>query len=112
MHCMKLNPIPFEKIKNKEKTIELRLYDEKRQAVKENDLIEFTNAESGEVITARVVKMHIFKSFSELYATLPLTKCGYTQANLHEAQPSDMEQYYSPDEQKKYGVVGIEICLL
>ncbi len=30
LHRMKLHPIPFEKIKNGSKTIELRLSDEKR----------------------------------------------------------------------------------
>lgn len=46
------------------------------------------------------------------YQSLPLLKCGYTTENMDEAAPSDMEQYYSVEEQKKYGVVGIEICRL
>ena len=34
LHKMKLNESPFERIKNGTKTIEFRLYDEKRQQVK------------------------------------------------------------------------------
>lgn len=34
LHKMKLKKSPFDKIKNKTKTIELRLYDEKRQKVR------------------------------------------------------------------------------
>jgi len=37
-------------------------------------------------------------------------QCGYTAENVDEADPSDMEQYYSVEEQNKYGVVGIELC--
>ena len=39
LHKMKLNESPFERIKNGTKTIEFRLYDEKRQQVKVGDKI-------------------------------------------------------------------------
>ena len=42
LHKMKLNESPFEMIKNGTKTIEFRLYDEKRQGVKIVDKIEFS----------------------------------------------------------------------
>ena len=42
LHKMKLNESPFERIKNGTKTIEFRLYDEKRQQVKVGDQIEFS----------------------------------------------------------------------
>ena len=45
----------------------------------------------------------------EKYKSLPLLKCGYTTDNIDTATPTDMEQYYSVEEQKKYGVVGIEL---
>ena len=41
LHEMKLQNGPFNSIKNGKKTIELRLYDEKRQKVKIRDKIEF-----------------------------------------------------------------------
>ena len=41
IHQMSLRPHPFEKIKLGEKTIELRLYDEKRKEIKVGDTIEF-----------------------------------------------------------------------
>lgn len=111
IHEMKLNSLPFEKIKSGEKTIELRLFDEKRQKIKVGDVIRFTNTSSGEIISAIVIKLHIFESFCELYNTLPLFNCGYTNEDIDTAHYSDMDAYYSPDEQKKYGVVGIEICV-
>ena len=108
---MKLNPTPFEMIKGGEKTIELRLYDEKRQQVKTGDTIFFTNTATGEMLHTSVLKLHRFDTFDELYNALPLLKCGYTTENVEKANPADMEQYYSKEEQEKYGVVGIELRL-
>ena len=42
LHKMKLNKSPFERIKNGTKTIEFRLFDEKRQQIKVGDKIEFS----------------------------------------------------------------------
>ncbi len=110
IHKMKLNATPFKMIKSGEKTIELRLYDEKRQQIKVGDKIVFTNNTTEETLNATVVKLHRFDNFDELYKTLPMLKCGYTTDNIDTATPADMEQYYSVEEQKKYGVVGIELC--
>ena len=41
-HYMKLKNDPFIKIKNKTKTIEMRLNDEKRKKINVGDIIEFT----------------------------------------------------------------------
>lgn len=109
VHVMKLQPSPFEKIKSGAKTIELRLYDEKRRKIREGDAIIFTNTANGEKIRVTVKKLHRFDSFAELYQTLPLLQCGYTAEDVEQAQPSDMEAYYSAEEQQKYGVVGIEL---
>ena len=110
MHNMKLHAAPFEKIKSGEKTIELRLYDEKRQKIQEGDIIIFTNTHSGEVLVATVKELHRFNSFEELYQALPLLQCGYTLEDIDTAHPDDMKLYYSAEEQEKYGVVGIELC--
>ena len=109
LHEMKLHSSPFEMINNGEKTIELRLFDEKRQKINEGDVIIFTNTSNGEKIKASVKKLHRFDSFEELYQALPLLQCGYTAENVGVARPSDMEQYYSAEKQQKYGVVGIEL---
>lgn len=108
-HDMKLNPEPFEMIKSGNKTIELRLFDEKRQKIKVGDRIVFTETVTSEKLSVKVEKLHRFNNFDELYKSLPLLKCGYTEKTVADAKPSDMEEYYSLEEQKKYGVVGIEI---
>lgn len=109
VHNMKLNSSPFEMIKSGEKTIELRLLDEKRKQIKAGDTIVFANTITGETLDTRVAKIHRFANFEELYKSLPLLKCGYTTEDIDKAKPSDMELYYSVEEQRKYGVVGIEL---
>ena len=109
---MKLNPAPFEMMKSGQKTIELRLYDEKRQLINVGDEIVFSNTVTGETFQTKVLKLHRFDSFADLYKSLPLLKCGYTGEIVHKASPTDMERYYSVEEQNQYGVLGIELKLL
>ncbi len=110
VHEMKLNDKPFERIKMGEKNIEMRLYDEKRQLVKPGHLIEFCNQVSGEKILTKVIGIHIFAEFETLYQHFDKISLGYLSNET--ANSRDMEKYYTPDEQQKYGVVGIEIALL
>ena len=112
IHRMKLKPSPFKKIWSGEKTIELRLYDEKRQRLRVNDRISFTNLENEEErILVKILALHRFDSFEKLYKKLPLEKCGYTKEEAVNADSHDMDKYYSIEEQSKYGVVGIEVEL-
>lgn len=109
-HFMKLNEAPFAMIESEKKTIELRLYDEKRQQISVGDEIEFSCVGNLERrLIRRVIALHTFPSFKDLYQALPLLQCGYTEENLATASPLDMEQYYSQEEQSKFGVVGIEM---
>ena len=113
MHLMRLDPEPFAMIERGQKTIELRLYDEKRRAIKIGDVIRFANtADETETLYCRVEKLHVFRSFADLYRALPLTVCGYTSETVKSAKPEDMNAYYAPEQQKRYGVVGIAVTLL
>ena len=111
-HRMKLQSEPFLMIKSGKKTIELRLYDEKRRAVSVGDEIVFVRADSGEEVRCAVTALYPFPSFSVLYASLPLLACGYTEQNVALASPEDMSRYYPREEEARYGVLGIGIKLL
>lgn len=112
-HTMRLQASPFEMIASGVKTIELRLFDEKRQQLAVGDHIRFINAtDEAQVLRCKILALHRFDSFSALYASLPLQKCGYTEEEIPTARPEDMELYYSKEEQSHYGVVGIEIALI
>lgn len=108
-HCMNLEPSVFFKIANGNKTIELRLNDEKRQKINIGDTIEFRCGEINSVIFAEVIKLYKFPDFEQLYKVLPLEKCGYSENDLKTAHYTDMERYYTKDQIKKYGVLGIEV---
>ena len=45
-HSMQLTPSPFQMIKEGTKTIELRLFDEKRRKIQIGDIIEFSNTDT------------------------------------------------------------------
>lgn len=107
LHEMKLNDGPFTTIKNGTKTIELRLYDEKRQKINIGDEIEFTNIVTHEKLLVDVINLYRYDSFDELYKHFDKISMGYNKNDV--ASPSDMEEYYSKEEQNKYGVLGIEI---
>lgn len=110
---MKLNPNPYKMIKEGRKNIELRLYDEKRRAISAGDIIRFQNIENPEEeLRAQVVELYRFDFFKDLYDNLPLLECGYTEDNVKDASPEDMNKYYTCEEQADYGVVGIRIRVL
>lgn len=109
-HIMRLNNEPFESIKNGTKTIELRLYDDKRRLLNIGDTIEFINRINEDTILTKVIKLHIYKNFRELYNYFNKISLGYKESE--EKNPDDMYKYYSEEEQNKYGVVGIEIKLI
>lgn len=107
MHEMRLNNSPFELIKGGTKTIEIRLNDEKRSLIKEGDIIEFENRATKEKLKTKVIKLHKFGNFEELYKHFDKVEMGYNKDEP--AESKDMEAYYSKEEQDKYGVLGIEI---
>jgi len=112
-HIMNLYPSSFEKTKSGLKTIELRLYDEKRQEVSVGDIITFYNTENElEAVSAKVVAIHIFDSFKELYENLPLLRCGYTEETVGSASYEDMDAYYTKEKQKRYKAMGIELEII
>ncbi|MBQ8468926.1 MAG: ASCH domain-containing protein [Clostridia bacterium] len=109
---MKLAEKPFRAIKEGRKTIEMRLYDEKRKHLSAGDIIEFINLDNKEeVVQTKVLAIHIYSSFAELYTNFSKKEMGYGDDEV--ADPKDMEKYFPLEKQQKYGaVVGIEIELL
>ena len=106
-HKMKLKDKPFNSIKNGTKTVELRLYDEKRRLLKENDTIEFTNMITGETLLVKVLELCIYDNFEELFKYFDKVSMGFDENE--EVDHKIMEEYYSIEEQEKYSVVGIRI---
>ena len=107
---LRLNKEPFESIKNGTKTIEMRLFDEKRQKYKIGDILIFKKRpEEIEILKTKIINLHKYPNFKELYKNFNKTLLGYKENEA--AKPEDMETFYTIKEQQKYGVVGIEIVL-
>ena len=113
IHEMHLYSEPFEKIKSGKKTIEIRLYDEKRQKVKVGDIIVFHKlADEIGTIKVEVIGLSIFKSFWGLFSNFDKSKFGHDPGLSIDEEIQMQRAYYSEEEEKKYGVVGIHIKLL
>ena len=107
-HILQLNDGPFESIKNRLKTIEMRLFDQKRKKIQVGDIIKFVKrSNNADFIFARVKNLYLFNDFKTLYKNFDQSSLGYKSQQT--ARPEDMAQYYSENEIEKYGVVGIEI---
>ncbi len=106
-----LNEQPFTRMKNLEKNIEMRLYDEKRRQMKVGDNITFIlQGDESQKLNCEILNILVYDNFDELYNDYDKLELGYTQDE--EARPSDMEAFYPKEEQDKYGVVAIEIEVL
>ena len=104
LHKMKLNESPFERIKNGSKTIEFRLYDEKRQKVKIGDKIEFSKLpDLQEKLLVDVTGLFKENTFYELFKKL------YNNEEEIREKTNSMYEIYSKEKEIKYGVLGIKI---
>lgn len=133
---MRLNDIPFNQIVNGEKTIEIRLFDAKRKKIRVGDYIQFTklSAEKDDVVNekdaypftkfkfikdyekskrirVKVIKIHKFNNFNELFETECKDKSGFSGYTVQQAI-NIMRSYYPIWDEAKYGIVGIEFCVL
>ena len=107
LHKMKLKESPFERIKDGTKTVEFRLFDEKRQQVKVGDQIEFSKLpDLQEKILVEVVELYRNDTFENLFKRL------YNDEKEIESNLESIHQYYTQEEENEYGVIGIKIRLL
>lgn len=110
IHQMKLNPAPYEAISSGRKTVEMRLFDERRKGIRKGDNILFTNTESGEELLVTVEDVIVYPSFYELYQDHDKISIGYTEDEC--ADPADMLEYYTEENIRKYGALAIRIKLI
>lgn len=104
-HNMKLQPGPFQRMQSGKKTIEIRLNDEKRRQLVVGDEIVFLLASNDEVsLLTRVEALRAFPSFREVYRVVFPDKDPDESACMY--------QYYSEEDEKKYGVLAITISLV
>ena len=104
LHKMKLNESPFERIKNGTKTIEFRLYDEKRRKVKIGDTIEFSKLpDLEEKLLVDVIDLYREDNFEDLFKKL------YESEEEVTRKTNAMHEIYSQEKENEYGVLGIKM---
>ncbi len=109
-HQMKLASGPFEKIAHGSKVIESRLFDEKRQKINIGDPIEFTtNDDLGKKVVVQVRALYRYGSFDDLFSDYPPEYFG---GSSKKELIEEIRNFYTSDEERRYGVVGIKIELL
>lgn len=109
-HEMNLQDKYFDFILHGTKRIELRLNDEKRQKIKIGDTIIFRNKQ-GETFSAKVKDLFEHNSFEELFENFEidiLTDKSMTKAELLQV----LDEFYTPEKQAEFGVLGILIDLI
>ena len=104
---MKVQTKYYQLLKKGVKTIELRLWDEKRQLIQVGDSITFSDlSDPNDTFVAQVVALHRAPSFNQLCDIISPKQAGFT---TKEELMDCLQEFYTIDAQQKYGVVGIEI---
>ena len=113
IHYMKLKDAPFEKIKFGKKTVELRLYDDKRRKISIGDKIIFSNFfDENDKLIVRVKDLYICETFKDLFEEISLEECGNPKDMSIEVAVKHMREYYSLEDEQRYGIIGIKIVLV
>ena len=107
MHTMKVQTKYYNLLKAGIKTVELRLWDEKRQLIQVGDQITFLDLSNpDDTFVAVVVALHHAPSFDKLCDIIQPQQAGFsTKQELLNC----LQEFYTPEAQQNYGVVGIEI---
>jgi len=109
-HQLKLATEPFNAIVSGDKTIESRLYDEKRQKIQIGDQIIFTNRDNpSQTATVKVIGLLRYATFHDLFSHNNPRKFGGESVEWLENQ---INEFYSLHDQKQNGIIGIEFELI
>ncbi|MCM3757716.1 ASCH domain-containing protein [Sporosarcina aquimarina] len=110
-HAMGLYEAPFNSIKSGRKTVEVRLYDEKRRKLGLGDIIRFTKLpDSKETVTVEVIELNKYPTFKELYESIPARDFDAVGSSIDE-RVERIHHIYTPKEEEKWGTLAIAIKL-
>lgn len=109
IHEMKLQPKYYNFIENGTKRIELRLNDEKRTLIQPGDTIKFLKEpELVESMEVSVVGLLRYSNFSDLFRDFSIEIMADKSMTKDELLDV-LQEFYTPEKQKQYGVLGIRI---
>lgn len=106
---MNLQPKYYDFIKDGTKRIELRLFDKKRQQIKLGDTIEFVKSD-GERIKTEVIGLLRYNSFNDLFEDFDISILADKSMAKQELLDV-LSEFYTPEKQAEFGVLGIRLKL-
>lgn len=111
-HKMKLQPKYYDFMLNGTKRIEIRLFDEKRKQINIGDTIKFLKEpELNENFNTKVIGLLRYRSFSDMFKDFDISILADKSMSKIELI-DELEQFYTKEEQTKYGVLGIRIEII
>ena len=109
-HKMHLKEPYFSYIKGGTKRIELRLFDDKRRRIDLGDFIEFSGS-NDKSVQARVVGLLRYDSFVDLCKDFDIAILADKVATKDDLIAT-LDEFYSPEKQAQFGVIGIRFELV
>lgn len=112
-YTMKLNEEPFERIASGKKTIEVRLFDEKRSKINIGDTITFFKLPDLKTfVNVEVIGLSRFKDFKRLFSVFGTKPFNHPIDFTIEKQIKGMREIYSQEKENEFGVLGIHMKLI
>lgn len=108
IHTMRLDNGSYQKIASGEKSIELRVYDDKRRTLQIGHKIIFENRTSGTTLERHVAQLNIYPDFIALLDRTNINEIGYGAEGRAQLE-QDLAHYYHDDEIARWGVVAITL---
>ena len=97
----------FEIVKNGTKTVEVRLYDEKRRKLKVGDTLVFLKRPDDiEQIKTKITNLEVYINFKELIKHYEMKEL-YLESYTKEKFLEELKRFYTEEDQEKYGVLAI-----
>ncbi|GAA2372397.1 hypothetical protein Cme02nite_00750 [Catellatospora methionotrophica] len=106
MHRMRLRPRWFDLLTTGHKTVEIRLHDERRAAVRLGDSITFSNTDTRQQTVAEVIGLRRFASFAAALDAIPTAAVAGPGADRATAE-AELTATYSPADEAHHGVLAI-----
>lgn len=99
----------FHAIRERKKTVEVRLNDEKRRKIKVGDTIEFIKVpQQDEILKVQVMDLRIYDTFEAMYNDIPLKDFDCEGWTMKEMIDGTYE-IYTPEQEKEWGTLAILI---
>lgn len=112
IHHMKLLEDPFNQIKEGVKTLEVRLYDDKRKDIQLGDQIIFSKLpHTQDRVNTLVTGLYRYNNFEELIDDVPAKWLGIDKQDKEYIYQL-LCQIYKSEQQMKFGVLGIRIKVI